>query len=66
MIKYVIREMKNDALANNIKFDSLIEAMNYRTENDIESVSWIDEVNIRVNGRFKSTGRITKGEEILA
>ena len=62
MIKYVIREMKNDAHANNIKFDSLIEAMNYRTENDIESVSWVDEVKIRVDNRFKSTGNLTKVE----
>jgi len=60
MIKYVIREVKNDALANNIQFDSMIEAMNYRTENDIASESWVDEVKIRVDGKFKSTGKIDK------
>jgi hypothetical protein len=43
----------------------MIEAMNYRTENDIASESWVDEVKIRVDGKFKSTGKIDKDEEIL-
>lgn len=62
MIKYVIREVKNDALANNIQFDSMIEAIDYRTEGGIESETWIDEVKIRIDGKFKSTDRITKND----
>lgn len=54
MIKYIIRNVENNALRNNKQFDSLKEARLY-AEGD---KCWIDEVKVRSDGRFKSTGKV--------
>lgn len=55
MIKYIIRNSDNNALRYNKKFDTLKAARLY-AEGD---KCWIDEVKVRADGCFKSTGKVS-------
>ena len=56
MIKYVMRNLGNNALRNNKQFDTLDEAVLFAKGSNC----WIDEVEVRSDGYFKSTEKVRK------
>jgi hypothetical protein len=44
---YVLRNVVNDGLINNMKFDSLVAALNYRMNHLERDVAWVDNVEVK-------------------
>lgn len=44
---YVLRNVVNDQLINDMKFDSLVAALNYRMNNLERDVAWVDNVEVK-------------------
>ena len=47
MIKYVLRNVVNDQLINDMKFDTMVDALNYRMNNLERDVAWVDQVEVK-------------------
>lgn len=47
MVKYVLRNVVNDQLINDMKFDTMVDALNYRMINLERDVAWVDHVEIK-------------------
>ena len=47
MIKYVLRNVVNDQLMNDMKFDTMVDALNYRMNNFERDVAWVDQVEVK-------------------
>lgn len=47
MIKYVLRNVVNDQLINDMKFDTMVDALNYRMTYLERDVAWVDQVKVK-------------------